>query len=64
LSLDIIFVFSENGRNSFKNGRMRAVVFPPLILAEPTSKLAAFFPNWPIFTQIGAQKTNHGSNFG
>jgi hypothetical protein len=23
-----------------------------------------FFPNWPNFTQIGAEKTNHGSNFG
>jgi hypothetical protein len=25
--------------------------------------LAKFFQNWPNFTQIGAEKTNHGSNF-
>jgi hypothetical protein len=36
---------------------MRAVEFPPLILAEPTPKLAEIFPNWPNFAQIGAQKS-------
>jgi hypothetical protein len=40
------------------------VEFLPPILAEPTPKLAKFFPNWPNLAQIGAQKTNHGSNFG
>jgi hypothetical protein len=58
------FDFGQNGRNSFKNGRMRAVEFPPPILAEPTPKLPEIFPNWPHLAQIGAQKTNHGSNFG
>jgi hypothetical protein len=29
-----------------------------------SSKLAEIFPNWPNLTRIGAEKTNHGSNFG
>jgi hypothetical protein len=28
-----------------------------------SSKLAENFPNWPNLTQIGAEKTNHESNF-
>jgi hypothetical protein len=44
---------------------MRAVSVPPPILTEPKpNKLAEFYPNWPNFTQIGALKTSHGSNFG
>jgi hypothetical protein len=43
---------------------MHAVEIPPPILAEPTSKLAEIFPNWLNLAQIGAQKTNYGSNFG
>jgi hypothetical protein len=33
-------------------------------LAELTPKVAEIFPNCSNFTQIGAQKTNHGLNFG
>jgi hypothetical protein len=33
-------------------------------LAELTPKLVEIFPNWLNFAQIGAQKTNHESNFG
>jgi hypothetical protein len=58
------FVFGQNAQNSFKNGQKRAVEFPSPILAEPTPNLAEIFPNWPNFVQIGARKTNHGSNFG
>jgi hypothetical protein len=29
-----------------------------------SSELAKIFPNWLNFTQIGPEKTNHGSNSG
>jgi hypothetical protein len=38
------FVFRQNGRNSFKNGRIRAVQIRPPFLVELTLKLVEMFP--------------------
>jgi hypothetical protein len=53
LRVRIYFVFRQNGRNSFKNGRMRAVQLPPPILAQ-------FHPIWAKFDQFGKQSANFG----
>jgi hypothetical protein len=55
------FVFRQNGENSFKNDRMRAVSFRPLFLVELIPILAEaetfeFLPNW-------RSKISHLSNF-
>jgi hypothetical protein len=66
-SLPSNFVFRQNGRNSLKNGRMRAVIFPPLILAEPTPKLIDFFfqfhPNRRTSNQFQLNWTKFGQNW-